>query len=208
MTEGIPFAGEPADSQEAIMWATFQALQEHGYAGLSIQRIADESELSKSTFYHHFEGKEDLLLSFVDFMLTEFTRIFQLESTGDPAQDLETYISLLLGDFPDLPNAPANDEILATYMELRAQAIRDPEFREKFTETAEGFSAQLTGLIETGVEQGVFADVDPEQSAKFLLTIADGIILQNTTRNDDPMPLLRDAIDQYVEREILADDAT
>ncbi|MFC6864883.1 TetR/AcrR family transcriptional regulator [Halomicroarcula sp. GCM10025817] len=207
MSEGLPFAGEPADSHEAIMRATFCALQEHGYAGLSIQRIADQADLSKSTFYHHFEDKEDLLLSFVEFMLAEFDRVFQLESTGDPAEDLRTYLALITGDHPAIAGRPEEDEVLSTYLELRAQAIRNPEFRAKFTEMDEGFAAQLSDLLADGIEAGVFADVDPDQTARFLLTMAEGSIFKNATRTDDPLPSLQESIDRYVEREILADRA-
>jgi len=82
----LPFVGEPVDSREAIMRATYLALREYGYAGLSIQRIADESDLSKSTFYHHYDGKGDLLTAFVDFTLEEFIRIFSLESGDDQSR--------------------------------------------------------------------------------------------------------------------------
>ncbi|WP_254272112.1 TetR/AcrR family transcriptional regulator [Haloarcula marina] len=204
--DAIPFTGEPADSHEAIMRATFYALQEHGYAGLSIQRIADEADLSKSTFYHHFDGKDDLLLAFLEFILDEFDRVFQLESSGDPAQDLLTFFALILGDFPTAEEMPDPNDVLASYVELRAQAVRNPEFKTKFTETDHRFTARITALIEEGIEKGVFADVDAERTAQFLLTSLDGILLQNATRNDNPLPGMREAMERYIERELLLSD--
>ncbi|EMA28708.1 TetR/AcrR family transcriptional regulator [Haloarcula japonica] len=205
MSDGIPFAGEPADSHEAIMRATFRALREYGYAGLSIQRIADEADLSKSTFYHHFDGKEDLLLSFQEFILTEFNRIFQIESTGDPEQDIKTFVSLILDDFPDCVETPDKNAVLGSYVEMRAQAVQNPDFREKFTETDKLFARQFAQIIEDGIEQGVFADVDPETVSQFMITILDGVILQNATRNDDPVSTVRDTIDEYIEETLLLD---
>ncbi|MBX0323809.1 TetR/AcrR family transcriptional regulator [Halomicroarcula sp. F13] len=207
MTDALPFAGEPEDSHEAIMRATFCALQEHGYAGLSIQRIADEADLSKSTFYHHFDGKEDLLLSFLEFTLEEFDRVFKLESSGDPAKDLRTFFGLLLGDFPTAGGMPEQEDILATYVELRAQAVRNPDFRAKFTETDREFTARIAALVEEGIEDGVFRDVDPERTAQFLLTTLEGITLQNATRDDNPLPELRTAIESYMESELLVADS-
>ena len=205
MSDRIPFAGEPTDSHEAIMRATFRALQEYGYAGLSIQRIADEADLSKSTFYHHFDGKDDLLLSFQEFILTEFNRIFQLESTGDPEQDIKTFVSLILDDFPDCVETPDKNAVLGSYVEMRAQAVQTPDFREKFTETDELFARQLVQIIEDGIEQGVFADVDPETVSQFMITILDGVILQNATRDDDPVSTVRDTIDEYIEQTLILD---
>ncbi|GGN93307.1 TetR/AcrR family transcriptional regulator [Haloarcula pellucida] len=208
MTDALPFAGEPEDSHEAIMRATFCALQEHGYAGLSIQRIADKADLSKSTFYHHFDGKEDLLLSFLEFTLEEFDRVFQLESSGDPATDLQTFFGLLLGDFPTVDGMPEQEDILATYVELRAQAVRNPDFRAKFTETDQKFTDRIATLIEEGREDGAFRDVDAERTAQFLLTTLEGITLQNATRDDNPLPQMREAMESYIENELLVEDHT
>lgn len=206
MSDGIPFAGEPEDSHEAIMRATFRALREYGYAGLSIQRIADEAALSKSTFYHHFDGKEDLLLSFQEFILEEFNRIFQIESTGDPKQDINTFVSLIIDEFPDCVETPDKNAVLGSYVEMRAQAVQNPEFRAKFTETDKLLAQQFAQIIEDGIEQGDFADVDPEKVSQFMITILDGVILQNATRNDDPVAKVRDTIDEYMEETLFLDD--
>ncbi|MBV0900593.1 TetR/AcrR family transcriptional regulator [Haloarcula salina] len=206
MSDRIPFAGDPEDSHEAIMRATFCALQEYGYAGLSIQRIADEADLSKSTFYHHFDGKEDLLLSFQEFMLAQFDRIVQLESTGDPEQDLKTFLGLILDDLPDYGEMPEKDAVLRSLVELRAQAVHNAEFREKYAETDEQFAKRFEGLIRDGIEQGEFADVDPERTSQMLLTILHGAILQHATRDDDPAVEIRETIDEYIEQHLVVED--
>jgi len=206
VSEPIPFAGEPADSHEAIMRATFCALQEHGYAGLSIQRIADQVDLSKSTLYHHFDGKDDLLLSFLEFLLEELDRAFRLESAGDPKDDLLTLIDIILGEFPVSEETPTKETVLATYVELRGQAVRSPEFRAKLSETDQRFVERLATLIEVGVEQGAFEPVDPHETAEFLLAMLNGIVFQTATRNDDPLPELRRRLERYVEDELLVTD--
>ncbi|MBV0924960.1 TetR/AcrR family transcriptional regulator [Halomicroarcula limicola] len=205
MTDEMPFTGEPVDSHEAIMRATFYALQEHGYAGLSIQRIADEADLSKSTFYHHFDGKDDLLLSFLEFILEEFDRVFQLETSDDPAADLRTFFAIVLGQYDFCEEIPAVEEFLEAYVELRAQAVRNAEYRAKFTETDEAFTERISALIEMGIERGVFAETDPDRTAQFLMSTLDGVILQNSTRNDSPQSAMYDAIDDYIENTLLAE---
>ncbi|QAU12403.1 TetR family transcriptional regulator [Halorubrum sp. BOL3-1] len=66
-----PFA-EPADTREAILGAAFRALREHGYASVTIQRIGDEFDKSPSLVYHHYDGKDDLLLDLLGFLLDAF----------------------------------------------------------------------------------------------------------------------------------------
>jgi len=189
------------------MRATFCALQEYGYAGLSIQRIADEADLSKSTFYHHFDGKDDLLLSFQEFMLAQFDKIVQLESTGDPERDLRTLIGFILDDLPDYGEMPEKDAVLRSLVELRAQAVQDAEFRKKYAETDEQFAKRFERLIRDGIERGEFAEVDPERTSRMLLTILHGAILQHATRDDDPAVEIRESIDEYIDQRLVVEDA-
>lgn len=206
MPEDMPFVGEPADSREAIMRATHRALHEHGYAGLSIQRIADEADLSKSTFYHHYDGKDDLLTSFVDFTLEQFMRVFSLESGEDPLENLRTFIDLLTCYEPDVDGELPEDidAILGTYVELRAQAVRDEVVRQKFTEADEAFTAQLAGIVRVGVEQDVFGPVEPERTASFIATVLAGNTFRRTTQDEHDPDAVREELDAYIETQLLA----
>jgi len=208
MSDEAPLDGEPADTHEAIMMATFAALQTHGYPGISIQRIADESELTKSTFYHHFDGKDDILLSFVQYMRDYFERGYRIESTGDPVGDLGAYITVSLGDYPAPEGTPTAGERVGTYLELRAQAIQNPEFREEFTEMSAALVDYLADIIRAGIEQNVFTSVDPDRTAEFIIATIEGINLQKTTRTDEPGAMLRDELEAYLQNELLVDDVS
>lgn len=204
MSAASVFDREPADTREAIIFATFDAIQKHGYAGLSIQRIADESELSKSTFYHHFDGKDDILLSFAAFLLENFETVFQRKSTGDPEQDLKIFLRLVVGESDAVTEDGDLEAMLGTYLEVGTQAIRDEQFREEFTRTGDKWVENLASLIQEGIDQGVFRDVDPEATAAFLLTMTDGATFEKMTRTDEPMPFLIDQILTYVDDHIVA----
>jgi AcrR family transcriptional regulator len=197
------FGGEAEDTREEIMHATYAALQKHGYAGISISRIADEADLSKSSFYHHFDGKDDILLSFADYMLEDFEREMGTESTGDPIKDLYTFLGLIIGLDPEEGADPDYTGKLGTYLELRSQAIHDPEFSEKFTETSDRYVSSLADIVEEGVEEGVFMDVDPKRTAGFLLTIIAGVIVETTTRTDDVRELIWESLTEYIEAHVV-----
>lgn len=204
MSDIVPFAGEPANTHEAIMYATYSALQEYGYAELSIQRIANEVELSKSTLYHHFSNKDDLLLSFLKFLLDELEQLCHFRSTNDPRIEILRIINVLLGETTASENPSNKSTILATYIELRAQAIRNPKYREQVTKADQRLVSHIASLIETGIEQGEFQAVEPEDTAEFLVAILHGIILQSVTRNDGPLPQLHWVLKRYLKSELFA----
>jgi len=208
MSDEALLDGNPADTHEAIMMATFAALRTHGYPGISIQRIADESDLTKSTFYHHFDGKDDILLSFVEYMRDYFERGYQIESTGDPVGDLEAFVTVSLGEYPAAEGTPDADARLSTYLELRAQAIQNEAFRAEFTELSATLVDNLTEIIETGIEQGVFAVDDPRSTAAYLVATIEGINLQQTTRTDSPRSMLQAQLLTYIDTEVLVDDVS
>lgn len=53
-------------SAEKIIDATTKLISKKGYHGTSIQMIAKEVGLTKSTIFHHFENKEAILLAILD----------------------------------------------------------------------------------------------------------------------------------------------
>jgi len=202
MDEEMPFVGEPADSREAIMHATHRALREHGYAGLSIQRIADEADLSKSTFYHHYDGKDDLLTSFVDFSLEKFIEVFSMESGDDPLANLWTFVDLLTCPEPDIDGELPEDVqgIIGTIVELQAQAVRDDAVRQKFTEANEVFTEQVADIIRAAVDEGQIADdVDPDAAAALVVTVVTGSMVHRTTVDHHDLDLVRSELKAYIE---------
>ena len=54
-------AATPTDApRQRILDAALELLSEHGYEGMSLQRVADRVGLHKSSLFHHFRSKEEL----------------------------------------------------------------------------------------------------------------------------------------------------
>src|SRR6266516_2886157 len=50
-------------TQQLLRNALFSLIQEKGFESLSVQDIIDRADVGRTTFYAHFDNKEDLLLS-------------------------------------------------------------------------------------------------------------------------------------------------
>lgn len=59
-------AGDGAATRSAYLRAATRLVNEHGYLGASVDRIAAELKLTKGSFYHHHETKEDLIAACFD----------------------------------------------------------------------------------------------------------------------------------------------
>ncbi|MGA9401842.1 TetR/AcrR family transcriptional regulator [Haladaptatus sp.] len=203
MTAKPSFLEDPSDTRGAIMRATYLALCKHGYADLTIQRIADEFPKSKSLLYHHYDGKDDLLLDFLGFMLEQQKeRIPAKQSSGSSRDHLNAifdriFVTPIPDDYRDFSRA---------MVELRAQAAHDEKYRNHFTRSDEFFRGLLTRVIQSGIDEGTFRDVDAEEVAEFLLLIVTGAMTKRVTTNNDAIETARDELDAYVRRRLLADE--
>ncbi|WP_414838048.1 TetR/AcrR family transcriptional regulator [Candidatus Nanosalina sp. VS9-1] len=115
------------DSKQKIMDATYCALCEHGYADLSIQKIADEFDKGKSLIYYHYDDKEDLMLSFLDYMQNHMESTHEEIMDLSPEERLDAFLDKALG-----LEEKERWEFQKAFLELRAQAAHNEKFKEKF----------------------------------------------------------------------------
>ncbi|SER35421.1 TetR/AcrR family transcriptional regulator [Natrinema salaciae] len=190
-----------ADPNEEIMRATYRALREHGYADLTIQRIADEYGKSTAAIHYHYETKEDLLAAFLDFVLDRFKDTVHEVETTDPEQRLELLLDKLLVDAED------HVDLLVAILEMRSQAPYKERFRERFRENDEYVRYLLRTVIEQGIESGTFEPVDAEHVARTLMTLVDGARTRAVVFDEErALPTARRAAAEYVSHVLLDGD--
>ncbi|MFB6251996.1 MAG: TetR/AcrR family transcriptional regulator [Halobellus sp.] len=140
------------------MKATFRAVSEHGYTDLRVRDIGAEMELSRQVIHYHFDGKYDLLSSFLEYVIEQYEGSVAIDPGSDPRAELNARIDqCLLGpEFAEF----IHWERMKVYCELFAYAQHDEEHREIFNDHYEYIRESIVAIIEAGVEDGVFRDVD------------------------------------------------
>ena len=158
------------DTVDDLMEATYRALCKHGYAELTMQDIAAESDKSKGTLHYHFDGKGDLLESFLEFLLDRFEERLETIPGETPAERLHALFDELL--------TPADDdaeEFRTAILEIKSQSPYNDAYREQLTEFDRAMHDRIADFVEAGIESGQFrADVDPGETAEFLVTVFHG----------------------------------
>jgi AcrR family transcriptional regulator len=169
-----------------------------------MQDIADETELSKAALHYHFDSKQELLESFLDFLYDGFT-----ERVGDPAgETAPDRLQALVDSILD-PPVEDDDERVAfktAMLELKAQAPYDEGIRDRLQRFDEFLHGQFETALASGVEAGTIrADVDPDDAARFLVTALDGAGTKQVAVGRDP-DCTRRMLTAYIEGTLLADD--
>ncbi|AGB39841.1 TetR/AcrR family transcriptional regulator [Natronococcus occultus] len=205
MSNSDQFVAEQTDTVDVIMQSTYCVLQEHGYANLSIAKIADEAELSKSALYNHYDGKNELLLDFLSRFLDWFLESLSDGETQDPQEDLMRLIDLFSID----PGAESNsiggvldETAIDAFIELRAQAIHDEAFRRELLREDEAIHDRIVQIIRRGIADGVFRDVDPDSVAEFILTVLEGALFRYSLMNDATARDVYDQLDEYIDAQL------
>ena len=170
----------PDSTREEILAAAYRALCAHGYAELTMERIGEEFEKSVSLVYHHYDGKDDLLLACLEFMLENYRSDDGCDPSSDPRKAMER-----LCDRISLVDAPPEAQrFVRALVELRGQAPHNAAYREYFTRSDRFFQERIETIIETGIDQGAFRDVDPERTAGMLHTVLSGAFFRYATAEE------------------------
>jgi AcrR family transcriptional regulator len=210
-----------SDTHERIMWATYRTLWRHGYAGVSIGRIAEEADLSKSSFYNHYDDKEALMLAFLRFMFEQYREQFEAEAGGDPETQLRSLVDVMLGEsdeppesVPDTPegipgpgpasgDGPGEAPGFGALVELRARAVSNDAYRAEFAGIDAAHRDSIAAIVRRGVEEGSFRAVDPDRIAEVLFTMLVGGIVRRTTAEGLDTEPLREELHAFVDRRLL-----
>lgn len=196
MTQFVPFTEEPMTTQDQILEATYNALHQYGYAGLSIQRIADFTEISKSSIYYHFENKNELLLAFLEAVLQNVRHRFDFESRADPVADLNNFINQIFNSID--PETEEETVPIGAYIEIRSQAVWNDAYRERITDIDTALKEQFRSILCRGVDQGVMKDIDMNQVGEFLVTMLTGTLERYVTSTGVSLDQIRTEVDQYL----------
>ncbi|SEV88789.1 TetR/AcrR family transcriptional regulator [Natrinema salifodinae] len=158
-------------TKDDLMEATYRALCKHGYAELTMQDIAAESTKSKGTLHYHFDGKRDLLESFLEYLLTQFEERTETVPGGTPAERLHEFLEELLTPSDE----DSAEEFRMAMLEIKAQAPYNEAYREQLDEFDRALHDRIAELVADGIEAGQLREgVDPDEIADFLVTVFHG----------------------------------
>jgi len=157
-----------SETKSEIIDATNQVLCKYGYAGLTMQKIADESSLTTAAIHYHFDTKEELLNAFLDDLIERFTSKLASEAT-DPRERLTAFLDAVFTS----PN-PDADGFPVAIMELKSQAPFQTLFRERFLDLDDMVRETVVDIVTDGIDEGHFDETDPSEVAGLVTTTING----------------------------------
>jgi TetR/AcrR family transcriptional regulator, cholesterol catabolism regulator len=152
-------------NRELILGAAAQIIRKKGFHAASMKDIADAVNLQKASLYHHFSSKQEILLVLLDqaldLLIERISPIVNSKIPSDDklAQAMKVYLQSLAGQ-PDLTSV-----LLLEHRSL------EPEYHSRHIPRRDRFEQLWRDLIQEGVKDGTFRQVDPSLAARALLGV-------------------------------------
>jgi AcrR family transcriptional regulator len=150
-------------AREAIIDAAIALLQQVGYEGFTIERLARDAEVGKQTIYRWWPSKAAVL---AEALGARARHTIPLPDTGELAADLREFFETSFQQSED-PN------VIKELKSMMAASIENPEAARPFHDFLAGRRATLRTLLERGVDR---AEVSPDADLDFLTDLAYGLL--------------------------------
>ncbi len=161
------------ETRSKIIESAIKLFSSRGFNTASVDDICADAGISKGAFYHHFESKQALFLALLDGWLKIIDNA--IEASKDKSAP-ETFMQMTEA-FPYIFETAGNH--LPMYMEFWLQASRDEEIWQATVAPYRRYHKYFAALIQKGIDEGSFVEVNPDIAARLIVSTAMGLLLQS-----------------------------
>jgi TetR/AcrR family transcriptional repressor of nem operon len=171
------------DSKKKLLDAALRVIRSKGYSATRIEDVCEAAGLTKGSFFHHFETKEELAIAAADYWSEVTSELFAgapYHQPADPVDRLLAYVdfrkALLRGELPDFTClvGTMTQEVYGTY----------PALREACNQSISSHAKTLVPDIEAAISKyGVRGDWTAESLALFTQAAIQGAFILAKAKN-------------------------
>ena len=193
MPKGIPLTEEEIDRRRhEIFQSSVALILKQGFAGTSMQEIAEAAGVGKSTLYDYFPTKDHVLL----FIFEEELEMLQIQaediaSQAIPAEQkltkiLETHLEFLV-----------NNKNFFTEISMQAVQLGQAG-QQRIMKKRYAYQDLLRGVLEQGVREGVFRPVNTHLATRAMIETME-VLVYTTRPTGTPREMLPEALDIFMQ---------
>ena len=150
------------EGSESFLRVATRLINDAGYRGASVVRIADELNVTKGSFYHHLEAKDDLVLECFRRSFQRYSRVVSLAEEAEPDgwRRLTTAIATLL-----------NIQFYSDWPLLRTTAFQalPAGLRNDMVARTNRGALRAAGNLVDGMQDGSIRIVDPLIASQLII---------------------------------------
>ena len=186
-------------TRQRILRTAFAEFYRYGFQGGSLNRIVEETGLTKGALFHHFASKQELGYAVVDEVIwPRFQTIWvhPLERSADPVRDLQRILRRMADEGPG--DGVTLDQGCPLNNLAQEMSPLDEGFRKRLEKIYTAWRLAFKTALAHGIKAGtVRKDISPAKVAAFIVAAIEGII--GTAKNAQNPQLLREAGDALLD---------
>jgi AcrR family transcriptional regulator len=196
MRTRVPRAEQVGRNRERVLDAAREVFLERGYAGASLDAIAERAGFSKGVVYSQFTNKADLFLALLDRRID--ARAAENERAATKRHGVDALLALLRNFERD---SRAEGGWARLLVEFRSVALRDPHLNERYAAAHRRTVERLADVVARVQQEAGATDGPPARTAaEFILAFGAGLTLE---RGADPRSLRSDVVLEMVQRAVV-----
>ena len=176
------------DLHEAIMEATARAIVTHGVSSLTVRDIGAEFDRSRSLINYHYNSKEELLETFVEYTVNRYSGPMAADPDLEPDRELDLFVRQALFGMDGVDDAERHWTLVAAQYALRPEAMVNDRMRTALTTGFDEIHRTLSDVVAAGIDQGVVDAGDPDLVTDLLLGLIDSARGGKVILGDDDAP--------------------
>ena len=156
----------PEERPQQIIDAALTIFGERGLANARLEDIAKHAGLSKGTIYLYFPNKEELFREVVRHTIVAQIERAERELAAAAAQSATETLEQFVRGYWRFLRSP---KFAALFRLIHAELGNFPDLARFYaSEVVERWRRLVTGILQRGMQNGEFRDVDPEVAARML----------------------------------------
>jgi AcrR family transcriptional regulator len=192
MPKGIPLTEEEQSRRRHEIFAAVAPLfLEHGFNETSMREIAEAAGMGKSSLYDYFKTKDEILIWYFEDEISDMA-VMAREIASQPLPAIEKLRQIL---HKQLEFLLANKEF---YLKLSFEIQRlSAESQRRIQARRHEYQDLLRGLIEQGIQEGAFRQVDTLLATRILITALTPVVFTSRPTGT-PAEMLDEAFNLFL----------
>jgi AcrR family transcriptional regulator len=167
-------------TRQRILESAILCFTESGYDKTGVAKICRTAGVSKGAFYHHFPTKQALFLDLLNLWLKDLdAEIIKLRNQASDIPSALTQIASMVRQVHEVGQGQ-----LPMFLAFLNQAAREKSIWAATISHYRRYQDIFTEMIQAGIDEGSIANVDPQTTAKALVSLGVGLVLQGTLEDD------------------------
>lgn len=183
-------------TKERILEAALTLFAENGYAGTSVEQIANIVGIKAPSLYKHFKGKEDILNVLIDSAEARYEDMFGSEKNiGEIPESREEFIKVTMGRvaFTMLDPIIRKIRMFLVQEQFRNEKISEVTTRHQL----DGIQRMFARILKEMMDKGIVKDDDPSLLA-IELTAPAVLLIAQADRQPQYEKELLESIEKHV----------